>query len=125
MINNLLLDDKPIYTTRSLAIAVGINESQALWQLHSVIKVKEEHQDDRTLYEGVLWCKYTLSQWQEKLPWMSEVGIRKMLKRLETVGVLLSCQPNARDRDQTKWYRIDYDRLNILALESAKEGATI
>jgi len=121
MINNLLLDDKPIYTTRSLAIVVGINESLALWQLHWVIKVKEEHQDDRTLYEGVLWCKYTLSQWQEKLPWMSEVGIRKMLKRLETVGVLLSCQPNAKTRDQTKWYRIDYDRLNILAIESAKE----
>ena len=119
--NNLLLDGKPIYTNISLAIAVGINESQALWQLHSVIKVKEEYQDDRTLYEGVLWCKYTLSQWQEKLPWMSEVGIRKMLKRLETVGVLLSCQPNAKTRDQTKWYRIDYDRLNNLAIEADQE----
>ena len=119
--SNFLLDDKPIYTTRSLAIAVGINESLALWQLHSVIKVKEEYRDDRTLYEGVLWCKYNLSQWQEKLPWMSEAGIRKMLKRIETVGVLLSCQPNAKDRDQTKWYRIDYDRLNNLAIEADQE----
>jgi hypothetical protein len=55
----------------------------------------------------------TYSEWQEQLPWMSERGIRKLISDLEKNGYIVAANHNRARFDQTKWYRIDYARLNV------------
>ena len=108
MSTHLLLNEKPLMVLPSLAKYFGINESIILQQIHWVIEIKQEHEDDRTDHDGFTWCKYTLAQWQSKLGWLTTDGIYRLLKRLEEKTIVRSCKPNAGKRDQTKWYRIDY-----------------
>ena len=115
MSTHLLLDEKPLMVLPTLAKLVGINESIILQQIHWIIEIKEEHEDDRTLYDGYIWCKYTLNQWHSKLSWITPSGLFRILKRLEENGIVKSCKPNAGNRDQTKWYRIDHEGLNAFS----------
>src|SRR5690606_28307300 len=51
-------------------------------------------------------------EWQEQLPWLSISGIRKLISDLERDGYIVIANHNRAKFDQTKWYRIDYERLN-------------
>jgi hypothetical protein len=112
MSTHLLLNEKPLMVLPSLAKLIGINGSIAVQQIHWFVEIKEEHSDDRTLYQGFLWCKYSLKQWQDKLQWMTVDGISRMFARLETQNIIVSCQPDSNRRDQTKWYRVNYEGLS-------------
>ena len=111
MSTHLLLNEKPLMVLPSLAKLIGINGSIAVQQIHWFVEIKEEHSDNRTLYNGFLWCKYSLKQWQDKLQWMSVDGISRMFTRLESQNIIISCQPDSNRRDQTKWYRVNYEGL--------------
>ena len=115
MSTHLLLNEKPLMVLPSLAKLLGINASIAVQQIHWIIEIKHENQDDRTDYDGYTWCKYTLKQWQAKLAWMTVDGIHKMLAKLEADKVIVSCKPDAKSKNQTKWYRVNYDGLNRLS----------
>ena len=112
MSTHLLLNEKPLMVLPSLAKLIGINGSIAVQQIHWFVEIKEEHSDNRTLYNGFLWCKYSLKQWQDKLQWMSVDGISRMFTRLESQNIIISCQPDSNRRDQTKWYRVNYEGLD-------------
>jgi len=113
MTTHLLLNERPLQVLPTLAAIFGINEAIAIQQIHWVITIKHEHQDDKTFYEDFMWCKYTLVQWGEKMPWLSGSSIFRLFKKLENEGIVKTVQPYASSRDQTKWYRIDYDVLHV------------
>lgn len=113
---HLLLNEKPMMVLPSLAKAYGnANKAIAVQHVHWVVTIKEEYEDDRTFYDGHLWCKLSLKQWQQKLCWMSMSGIRKMLTQLEETETVISCKPFSATGDHTKWYRIDHEKLSIFA----------
>ena len=122
MSTHLLLNEKPLMVLPSLAKLIGINASIAVQQIHWIIEIKHENQDDRTDYDGYTWCKYTLKQWQAKLAWMTVDGIHKMLAKLEADKVIVSCKPDAKSKNQTKWYRVNYDGLNRLSTKSISDS---
>ena len=113
MSTHLLLNERPLQVLPTLAAIFGINEAIAIQQIHWVITIKHEHQDNKTFYQGFMWCKYTLPQWREKMPWLCESTIYRFFKKLENEGIIKTCQPYASSRDQTKWYRIDYEVFNV------------
>ena len=118
MSTHLLLNEKPLMVLPSLAKLLGINAAIAVQQIHWIIEIKHENHDDRTDHKGFTWCKYTLNQWQSKLCWMTTDGIHKMLTKLERDDVIISCKPEAKSKNQTKWYRVNYDGLIRLSTKS-------
>jgi hypothetical protein len=122
MTTHLLLNEKPLMVLPSLAKLLGINASIAVQHIHWIIEIKHENQDDRTDYDGFTWCKYSLNQWQSKMVWMSIDGIQKMLTKLEADGAIISCKPDAKSRNQTKWYRVNIDGLNRLSTKSISDS---
>lgn len=59
-----------------------------------------------------MWVYNTYAQWGEQFPWLKLRTIRYHMKALEGKGYLITGQFNQRKADQTKWYRINYTKLD-------------
>ena len=99
----LLLDEYPLIVIPSLAKAVGINGAIILQQLHYWL-LKSTNLED-----GFVWRYRTYDGWAEDLPWLSAAGVRKILKKLEKDGHIITGNYNRLSLDKTIWYRIDYN----------------
>jgi len=101
----LLLDDEPLIILPQLAVEIGLNESIIIQQLHYWLEKSENIRD------GHKWVYNTYGDWQKQFPFWSESTIRRIITRLETLGIIVSANFNRSKIDKTKWYRIDYDKL--------------
>lgn len=70
--------------------------------------------DKYTLHEGQYWIKLTLSEFEAAFPFWSGSTIKRVISRLETVGVLESVKKNDHPFDKTKSYQINSDVLDKL-----------
>jgi DnaD/phage-associated family protein len=109
MTTKLLLDDEPLVILPSLAAKVGLNESIILQQLHYWLE-RSNH-----IYEGHKWVYNTYEEWQEQFPFWSVSTIRRIISKLEDKGLIIVGNFNKSKIDKTKWYRIDYDKMNALS----------
>jgi DnaD/phage-associated family protein len=107
-VSNLLLNDKPLIILPSLAEKVGLNESIVLQQLHYWLN------DSNHFHEGHKWIYNTYGSWKEQFPFWSDKTIRRIITKLENQGLIVSGNFNKLGIDKTKWYRIDYEKLQIL-----------
>jgi len=105
--SNLLLDEYPLLVLPSLAISLGLNEAIFLQQLHYWLQ-KSDHS-----VEGHRWVYNSINEWQKQFPFWSRSTIKRIIYILEKDGYLLSGCFNSFKADKTKWYRIDYNRLNL------------
>jgi type IV secretory pathway VirB3-like protein len=111
MSSALLLDESVIVVQPALVRLLGhLSDACVLQQLHYWM--------DRTTNErdGRRWVYKTYRQWSDEVG-ISEAQARASIQRLEEVGVVVSCQPEAYNR--RKWYRIDYDHLLLSTDPSA------
>lgn len=105
----------------TLATIIGLNESIVLQQIHYWIKNKERTQQD--YINGHYWVYNTYEQWQQQFPFWSIRTIRRTITKLENEGFLLSGNFNKVGFDKTKWYSINYDKLNnIFSPTSVQNG---
>jgi DnaD/phage-associated family protein len=109
MATKLLLDDEPLVILPSLAASVGLNESIILQQLHYWLE-RSNH-----VYEGHKWVYNTYEEWQEQFPFWSVSTIRRIISKLEEKGLIIVGNFNKSKIDKTKWYRIDYEKMNALS----------
>ena len=58
------------------------------------------------------WIYNTLNDWHEQFPYWSMSTLRRTIKSLEESGILLSKKVNAKRWKHTKWYSIDFNKLN-------------
>lgn len=114
MATKLLLDEEPLVVLPSLAASVGLNESIVLQQLHYWLE-RSTH-----VYEGYKWVYNTYEEWQEQFPFWSVSTIRRIISKLEEKGLIIVGNFNKSKIDKTKWYRIDYEKMNALS-EPEKE----
>ncbi|MDT3416145.1 DnaD/phage-associated family protein [Brevibacillus aydinogluensis] len=105
---SLLLDDQPLVIQPSLATLIGLNEAIFLQQLHYWLQ-KSTHR-----YDGRAWVYNTYQGWQEQFPFWGVNTIRRIIEKLEQTGVILTGNYNQSKIDKTKWYSIDYDKLEEL-----------
>ena len=108
--SKLLINESPLTFQPSLASAIGLNEAIVLQQIHywlSNSKNKGYEQD------GYKWVYNTYKEWQENnFPFWSENTVQRVFASLEEKGLVISIQPMKSKYDRTKYYRIDYPKLD-------------
>ena len=116
--NQLLLDDYPLIILPSLAEKIGLNESIVLQQLHYWLKKSDNVRDD---YK---WVYNTYEDWNRQFPFWSVSTIRRTITKLENMELIIIGNYNKLKIDNTKWYRIDYEKLAHMSRPSVQNEQT-
>lgn len=104
--SRLLINEPPLQVLPSLAKEIGLNEAIMLQQMHYwLLKSANE-------FEGAKWFYKTLEEWQTEFPFWSAMTIRRTLGSLEKQKIIKIGNFNKKKFDKTKWYTIDYQRVN-------------
>ena len=98
----------PLLIPPALAKEIGLHEAVILQQIHYCLE-KSNH-----LINGCLWIYNTYQAWQEQFPFLSLSAIRRAIARLEGLNLLKTERFEQRRWNQTKWYSINYQRLEVL-----------
>ena len=106
----LIQDDASMLVSPRLALAIGLNEAIVLQQVHYwLMKTQRE-------IDGRRWVYNTYKNWNKQFPFWSVSMVKRVFKSLENKGLLLTGTFNKSRMDQTKWYTIDYDKLERMTL---------
>lgn len=106
--SRLLIQEPPLMVLPSLAKEIGLNEAIILQQLHYWL----ENPKVGVIRDSHKWVFNTYEEWKENFPFWSKATIQRAFSILETKGLIISKQFDRKKRDNTKFYRIDYDKLN-------------
>lgn len=110
--SRLLIDEPPLQVLPSLAREIGLNEAIMLQQIHYwLLKSGNE-------FEGAKWFYKTLEEWQTEFPFWSTMTIRRTLGSLEKQKIIKIGNFNKKKFDKTKWYTIDYQRVNSRCVQN-------
>lgn len=108
--SKLLFDEHPLVVNVSLAQAIGLNEAIILQQVHYWAEINKKV--NRNLKDGHYWTFNTYAEWQKQFPFFSARTIQRTMLDLEKAGYLISGKYNKLGIDRTKWYRVDYKKLD-------------
>lgn len=108
--SKLLINEEPLQVLPGLATAIGLNEAIILQQMHYWININKK--TNKGYENGEYWTFQTYKEWQEQFPFWSERTIRRTIKNLEDNQLLIINNFNKRRYDNTKWYRVNYKKLN-------------
>lgn len=108
--SNLLFQEPPLVVSPSLAKLIGLNESIIVQQLHYWLTNPKAG----TERNGEKWIYNTYEEWQSNFPFWSVYQIQRIFLGLEKLGIIISAQLDAKSRVQTKFYRLDYDKLCMM-----------
>lgn len=107
--SRLLINENPLQVLPSLAVALkNLNEAVMLQQVQYWLSRSTK------VFEGRRWVYNTIEEWNNQFPWLSERGVRDRFNSLIDKGVILTANFNKAKFDRTKWYSIDYDKLDSL-----------
>lgn len=98
-----------VFLSIEVASKLGMSEAVFLSQLHYWLQHSKNERD------GFIFVYKTYTEWQEELHCLSNSTIRKAIKSLEKRGIVISTDSYNKHRvDRTKWYRIDYEKLDTV-----------
>lgn len=118
--SKLLFDEQPLVIDRKLAKVFGLNEAIVIQQVHYWIKINERKKNN--FYDGRYWTYNTLKQWHEdNFDYWSFDTVRRTFSKLEKMGVLIVGNYNPDPRDRTKWYSINYKKIEDIVDEQHEE----
>lgn len=117
--SNLLLDETPLIVLPSLAKKLGsVDKAVIVQQIHWLSKQARMGVE----HDGHKWVWGTYDQWcEDYFTFWTPAALRKHINYLESIGVLVSEQLNKHNHDRTKYYRVDYRKLNDLLLNDANQ----
>lgn len=95
-----------------LAMILGLSETIIVEQMNYWLE-RSTH-----IIEGRPWIYNTYAAWQTQLPFFCERTIRRIINKLEIMGIILSGNFNKSKMDKTKWYSLNYDILDKLQNEA-------
>jgi len=110
--SHLLLNEYPLIVLPELAVKIGLNESIVLQQIHYWLIQHEKQEID--FHDGRYWVYNSYPEWNKQFPFWSERTLRTIIIHLENLGLVVSGNYNKLSLDRTKWYSIDYKRLETL-----------
>ncbi|EJD87841.1 DnaD domain protein [Staphylococcus epidermidis NIHLM061] len=116
--SNLLIDDYPILVLPTLASELGLNEAIVLQQMHYWLK-KSNHN-----YDGRRWIYNSFPEWQKHFPFWSVMTIKRAVYSLEKQNLLYVGNYNKAKFDKTKWYSINYEKLEGMKRPSYQNDTT-
>lgn len=106
-VENLFLDkDRLLIVRTELAELIGLNEAIVLNQINYFCEKSNNVRD------GHRWIYNSFENWQkEHFPFWSLITVKRIFKSLENKGIIVTGCYNKMKVDKTKWYRIDYEKL--------------
>lgn len=104
--NNLLYEEPPLVFSPKLAACLGMNQAILLQQLHYWLQRSDNERD------GFKWVYNSIDAWQRQFPFWSPRTVWSVVNKLEQPGIIVSGNYNQLAADRTKWYRIDYEKLD-------------
>jgi hypothetical protein len=120
-LSKLLLNEQPLLIMPQLANAIGLNESIVLQQIHYWLEINRKANVNHK--SGHYWTYNTYDKWKEQFPFWSVNTVRRIIKSLEDKKLIVYGNYNKLKFDRTKWYRIDYERLDMIESHpSAQNG---
>ncbi len=107
----LINKDKVVMTSVVLACVIGdCEEAIALNQVSYWLERYKEM--NRNFKEGRFWVYNSYQKWHDdNFPFWHPSKIQRIFRSLEDKGLLLSSNHNSAGFDKTKWYSIDYEKL--------------
>lgn len=114
--SKLLINEKQLQILPSLAVRIGLPEAVVLQQIYYWL-CSSHHE-----IEGRKWVYNTYENWQKQLPFWSVSTVKRMILSLENMGLLISANWNASKLDKTKWYSIDYNKLEELEIAGSESS---
>lgn len=103
------MDGPNIPVNVELANAIGLNEAILLQQIH--YRCCKSAENTENFKDKHYWVYNSVDKWTEQLPWKSPTTTKKTIKSLVDNGLILTDTFSYGNRNRTKWYRIDYDKL--------------
>lgn len=117
--SHLLMNEYPLIVLPSLAAKIGLNEAIILQQIHWWTSKGKNIRDSRS------WVYNTYADWTVQFPFWSERTIKRTVSNLEKAGLILSTSKyNQMQIDKTKWYTVDYEKLELMARPSGQNGTS-
>lgn len=116
MKSKLLINSQPLVLIPELAILIGLNEAIVLQQVHYWIQINRKTKQN--YIDGHTWTYNSYTTWQGQFPFWPIITIKRTFTRLESKKLLISANYNKLKIDRTKWYRINYEKLDELAANS-------
>ena len=101
---------------------LGLNEAIIINQISYWNEINKK--SGNNFKDGYYWTYNTYEKWSKSdFPYWSADTIRKTITALEEIGVIISTDKyNSYKIDNTKWYRVDYDKLQeIINIVEEKE----
>jgi len=95
-----------------LAKVIGLNESIVLQQLHYWLEKNEN--DKRNHRDGFYWTYNSFEKWKEQFPFWSVRTIKRLIASLEKQNFVITGNYNRLKIDRTKWYRLNYEKIETL-----------
>lgn len=120
--SSVLLDQFPVVVDRLLARLIGLNHAIVLQQVHYWLYVNKLA--GRNYVDGRYWTYNSQESWwktQFQGLWSIDTQ-RTIFSELEEAGFLLVANHNKLAFDRTRWYSIDYDKLDTFVRTSSADG---
>lgn len=116
--SKLLINESPLQVLPTLAKLLGLDRAVIIQQIHYWLEKSDNVRD------GYRWIYNSYTAWSEQFTWLSSTAIGKHVRLLEKDGWLIPGRFNGKAFDRTKWYRLNYDKLNAaIDAESDNDSA--
>lgn len=123
----LINKDKVVMTSVDLAVIIGDCEEAIV--LNQISYWLEKYKEvNHNLKDGRYWVYNSYQKWHEdNFPFWNPSKIKRIFRSLENKGLLISANYNSAVFDKTKWYTIDYDKLQSMTdnYESKKKSQKV
>lgn len=107
--SKLLINESPLTVLPSLVKIVGLERAIILQQIQYLLQQKNVG----IVLDGHKYIWNTAQEFKDNFfPFWEADSIRKHLRKLETDGFLITAKPLAAQRNHTKYYRIEYAKLD-------------
>jgi hypothetical protein len=96
-----------------LATCFSVNEAIVIQQVHYWLEINKE--TGKNYINDRYWTYNSIENWQsQNFPFWSIDTVKRVFSKLENKGILLTDVLNEMKRDRTKWYSLDYEKLDEL-----------
>lgn len=116
---SLLIEEPPLQVLPSLAKSIGLNEAIVLQQIHYWIRKSNNVKD------GHKWIYNSMPNWQKQFDFWSLPTVKRVFRSLEKQGLIVTANYNKAGFDKTKWYRINYEKLQHVSRRSDQNDTTM
>lgn len=116
---NLLIEEPPLQVLPSLAKSIGLNEAIVLQQIHYWLRKSNNVKDSHK------WIYNSMTNWQKQFSFWSLPTVKRVFSSLEKQGLLITANYNKAGFDKTKWYRINYEKLQHMSQRSDQNDPTM